>query len=87
MALHNAEVFAELEAIRRLEAEVARDDKRLTLGMLGAEMSHEIAYPLNFLRYLLREGDRRRARRRARSRGGARGDRPARTDVRDGCTS
>ncbi len=56
VALHNAEVFAELEAIRRLEAEVARDDKRLTLGMLGAEMSHEIAYPLNFLRYLLREG-------------------------------
>jgi signal transduction histidine kinase len=25
--------------------------------MLGAEMSHEIAYPLNFLRYLLREGN------------------------------
>src|SRR5262249_23306256 len=38
IALHNAEVFAELEAIRRLEADVARDDKRLTLGMLGAEM-------------------------------------------------
>jgi signal transduction histidine kinase len=55
VALHNAEVFAELEAMRRLEADVARDDKRLTLGMLGAEMSHEIAYPLNFLRYLLRE--------------------------------
>jgi signal transduction histidine kinase len=55
VALHNAEVFAELEAIRRLEADVARDDKRLTLGMFGAEMSHEIAYPLNFLRYLLRE--------------------------------
>jgi len=57
VALHNAEVFAELEAMRRLEADVARDDKRLTLGMLGAEMSHEIAYPLNFLRYLLREGN------------------------------
>jgi signal transduction histidine kinase len=56
VALHNAEVFAELETMRRLEADVARDDKRLTLGMLGAEMSHEIAYPLNFLRYLLREG-------------------------------
>jgi signal transduction histidine kinase len=56
-ALHNAEVFAELEAIRRLEVDVARDDKRLTLGMLGAEMSHEIAYPLNFLRFLLREGN------------------------------
>jgi signal transduction histidine kinase len=57
VALHNAEVFAELEAIRRLEVDVARDDKRLTLGMLGAEMSHEIAYPLNFLRFLLREGN------------------------------
>jgi signal transduction histidine kinase len=57
VALHNAEVFAELQAMRRLEADVARDDKRLTLGLLGAEVSHEIAYPLNFLRYLLREGD------------------------------
>jgi len=56
VALHNAEVFAELEQMRRIEAEAARDDKRLTLGMFGAEMSHEIAYPLNFLRYLLREG-------------------------------
>jgi len=55
VALHNAEVFSELEAMRRLEADVARDDKRLTLGLLGAEVSHEIAYPLNFLRYLLRE--------------------------------
>ena len=57
VALHNAEVFSELEAMRRLEADVARDDKRLTLGLLGAEVSHEIAYPLNFLRYLLREGN------------------------------
>jgi len=57
VALHNAEVFAELQAMRRLEAEVARDDKRLALGLLGAEVSHEIAYPLNFLRYLLREGN------------------------------
>jgi signal transduction histidine kinase len=57
VALHNAEVFAELQAMRRLEADVARDDKRLTLGLLGAEVSHEIAYPLNFLRYLLREGN------------------------------
>ena len=69
--------------MRRLEADVARDDKRLTLGMFGAEMSHEIAYPLNFLRYLLREANERRARRRARSGGGARGDRPPRAHVRD----
>jgi signal transduction histidine kinase len=57
VALHNAEVFEELETMRRLEAEAARDDKRLALGLLGAEISHEIAYPLNFLRYLLREGE------------------------------
>jgi signal transduction histidine kinase len=56
VALHNAEAFAELETMRRLEADAAREDKRLALGMLGAEISHEIAYPLNFLRYLLREG-------------------------------
>ena len=82
VALHNAEVFAELEAIRRLEAEVARDDKRLTLGM-SAPMSHEIAYPLNFLRYLLREAAGGAPGRRARSRGRARGDRPAGTHVRE----
>ena len=50
------EALAELETMRRLEADAAREDKRLALGMLGAEISHEIAYPLNFLRYLLREG-------------------------------
>jgi signal transduction histidine kinase len=61
VALHNAEAFAELEAMRRLEAEAARDDKRLALGLLGAEVSHEIAYPLNFLRYLFREGQAGRA--------------------------
>ena len=83
VALHNAEVFAELEAMRRLEADVARDDKRLTLGLLGAEVSHEIAYPLNFLRYLLREGNGGAPVGRARSGGGARGDRPPGADVRD----
>ena len=86
VALHNAEVFAELETMRRLEADAARDDKRLALGMLGAEISHEIAYPLNFLRYLLRDGRTgggAGAARRARPRGGARGDRPARAHVRD----
>ena len=60
VALHNAQVFAELETLRRLEADAARDEKRFALGMLGAEMTHEIAYPLNFLRYLLGRGARRR---------------------------
>lgn len=53
VALHNADVLGELEALRRFEVDAARDDKRLALGTLGAEISHEIAYPLNFLRYLL----------------------------------
>jgi signal transduction histidine kinase len=57
VALHNADVIGELEMLRRFEVGAARDDKRLALGLLGAEISHEIAYPLNFLRYLLREGD------------------------------
>jgi signal transduction histidine kinase len=57
VALHNAEALSELELLRRFEVEAARDDKRLTLGLLGAEIAHEIAYPLNFLRYLLRQGD------------------------------
>jgi signal transduction histidine kinase len=57
VALHNADVIGELEAMRRFEVDAARDDKRLALGTLGAEISHEIAYPLNFLRYLLAQGD------------------------------
>jgi signal transduction histidine kinase len=56
VALHNADVIAEVEALRRLELDAARDEKRLVLGMLGAEISHEIAYPLNFLRYLMAQG-------------------------------
>jgi signal transduction histidine kinase len=57
VALHNADVIAELESLRRFEVDAARDDKRLALGLLGAEVSHEIAYPLNFLRYLLGQSD------------------------------
>jgi len=57
VALHNAGVILELDMLRRFEVDAARDDKRLALGLLGAEISHEIAYPLNFLRYLLRQGD------------------------------
>ena len=56
MALHNAHVIAELETFRRVEVDAARDEKRFALGLLGAEITHEIAYPLNFLRYLLGQG-------------------------------
>jgi signal transduction histidine kinase len=56
VALHNADVLGELDAMRRFEVDAAHNDKRLALGTLGAEISHEIAYPLNFLRYLLAQG-------------------------------
>ncbi len=56
VALHNAHVIAELETFRRVEVDAARDEKRFALGLLGAEITHEIAYPLNFLRYLLGQG-------------------------------
>jgi signal transduction histidine kinase len=54
-AVHNAEVIRELEAFRRLEVEAARDEKRHALGLLGAEISHEISYSLNFFRYLMEQ--------------------------------
>ncbi|NNC18130.1 HAMP domain-containing histidine kinase [Corallococcus exiguus] len=54
VSLHHAEALKELEALRRSDVEATRDEKRFTLGLLGAEMSHEIAYPLNFFRYLLK---------------------------------
>lgn len=59
IALHNAEVIAALDAARRIEIEATRDDKRLTLGVLGAELSHEIAHPLQFFRGLVRRGAKR----------------------------
>ncbi len=56
VALHNTEVIDALERTRRIEVEATRDDKRLTLGTLGAELAHEIAHPLQFFRGLLRRG-------------------------------
>jgi signal transduction histidine kinase len=56
VALHNIEVAGQLAALRRSELDAARDDKRLAIGLIGAEVSHEIAYSLNFFRYLLRTG-------------------------------
>lgn len=58
IALHNVAVVAELDATRRFELDATRGDKALTLGLIGAELSHEIAHPLQFLRGLLRRGAR-----------------------------
>jgi signal transduction histidine kinase len=54
LALHNAEFVQEIESIRRLEVGAAQKEKRLALGALGTEICHEMVYPLNFLRDLLR---------------------------------
>ncbi len=58
IALHNAEALDALERARRVEVDDTREDKRLTLGVLGAELSHEIAHPLQFFRGLVRRGAR-----------------------------
>lgn len=54
VALHHARTLIELDDYRRGVVEATRDEKKFALGMLGAELSHEIAYPLNFFRYLLK---------------------------------
>lgn len=58
VALHNADVLAALDETRRIEVDATRDDKRLTLGLLSAELSHEIAHPLQFFRGVLRRSAR-----------------------------
>lgn len=58
VALHNAQALQELERLRRMEVGAARDEKRLALGLLSAEISHEVTYPLNFFRHLLRQSER-----------------------------
>jgi len=60
IALHNAEVIDALDRARRIEVDATRDDKTLTLGLLGAELSHELAHPLQFFRGLVRRGARSR---------------------------
>lgn len=58
LALHNAAIVQEIEALRRLEVGAAREEKRLFLNALGAEISHEMVYPMNFLRDLLQRSSR-----------------------------
>jgi|GEM_PF-1087644 len=56
VALHNTQVLQELDVLRQAQVGAAHDEKRLALAMLSAEISHEISYPLNFFRHLLRQG-------------------------------
>jgi signal transduction histidine kinase len=57
LALHNLQVLSEIDELRRVQLEIASGDKRLAIDMLSAEICHEIAYPLNFFRYLLSQTD------------------------------
>nr|BDT38649.1 ATP-binding protein [Myxococcus sp. MH1] len=56
VALHNTQVLRELEQLRQTQVDAAHEEKRLALALLSAEISHEMAYPLNFFRHLLRQG-------------------------------
>ncbi|NVJ25525.1 sensor histidine kinase [Myxococcus sp. AM011] len=56
VALHNTQVLRELEQLRQAQVDAAHEEKRLALALLSAEISHEMAYPLNFFRHLLRQG-------------------------------
>lgn len=55
ISLHNAGMLNKLEEVRQLEAHTIQRDKQLAINVLGAEMAHEINYPLNYFRMLLEE--------------------------------
>lgn len=58
VSLHHAAVLQELERLQRQEREASREDKRLALAVLSAELSHELRQPLNYINHLLRRGNR-----------------------------
>jgi signal transduction histidine kinase len=58
MSLHNADILAQADTLRRLEVELSRAEKTLALGLMGAQIAHEIAHPVNFFRGLVDEVDR-----------------------------
>lgn len=57
VAMHHAKVIEELQSMRRMEREAIQRDKVSTVGTLAAELAHEIAVPLGFLRSVLRSAE------------------------------
>lgn len=57
VAMHHARVIEELQSLRRMEREAIQRDKASTVGTLAAELAHEIAVPLGFLRSVLRSAE------------------------------
>jgi signal transduction histidine kinase len=53
LALHNALTLRELEQLRQWESGASREDKRLSVDLLAAEVAHEVAYPLTYFRHFL----------------------------------
>lgn len=53
LALRNARSLAAAEALRDLERTAGSEGQRVTMDLLGAELAHEVAYPLNYFRHFL----------------------------------
>lgn len=58
LALHHARTIEELERLQLLEVDILRGEKQQALGALSAEICHEVVYPLNFIRDLLKQAAR-----------------------------
>ncbi len=55
VSLHNTEILRQADSLRRVELDLSRDEKVLALGVLGAQIAHEIAHPLNYFRGLIED--------------------------------
>lgn len=53
LGLQNARALRSLDEMRRFEAAAAQGGQRATIDLLGAELAHEVNYPLNYFRHLL----------------------------------
>ena len=52
-ALRNARSLSALEELRDLERTAGSQGRRVTMDLIGAELAHEVAYPLNYFRHFL----------------------------------
>ncbi|MCC7542869.1 MAG: HAMP domain-containing histidine kinase [Deltaproteobacteria bacterium] len=55
MALHNIKVVHALDERRTMEVVATREDKRLAVDLIAAEIAHELSYPLTYFRHFLRQ--------------------------------
>jgi len=53
LALRHLEAMEMLEELRRVEVTASRGEGRVAMDVLGAELAHELAYPLAFFRHML----------------------------------